>query len=59
MWFKGTKSTTEKVRVAHNSSSLRLLSLPTYNSANEMYVALNIEYRKQCIIYIYTYMDYY
>ena len=44
MWFDTTKSAVKKLKVAYNNNSLRrLLSLPTYNSASEMFVVLNIQ----------------
>ena len=42
MWFDSTKSTMKKLKVDYNNSLLTLLSLPTYNSASEMFVVLNI-----------------
>ena len=38
MWFDSTKSAMKKLKVAYNNS----LSLPTYNSASEMFAVLNI-----------------
>ena len=42
MWFDTTKSAMNKLKVAYNNSLRRLLSLPTYNSASEMFAVLNI-----------------
>ena len=42
MWFDTTKSAMKKLKVAYNNSLRRLLSLPTYNSASEMFAVLNI-----------------
>ena len=42
MWFDTTKSAMKKLNVAYNNSLRRLLSLPTYNSASEMFAVLNI-----------------
>ena len=42
MWFDTTKSAMKKLKVAYNNSLRRLLSLPTYNSACEMFAVLNI-----------------
>ena len=42
MWFDSTKSAMKKLKVAYNNSLRRLLSLPTYNSASEMFAVLNI-----------------
>ena len=37
MWFDTTKSAMKKLKVAYNNILRRLLSLPTYNSASEMF----------------------
>ena len=42
MWFDTTKSAMKKLKVAYNNSLRRLLSLPTCNSASEMFAVLNI-----------------
>ena len=42
MWFDNTKSAMKNREVAYNNSLRRLLSLPTYNSASEMFAVLNI-----------------
>ena len=42
MLFDTTKSAMKKLKVAYNNSLRRLLSLPTYNNANEMIDVLNI-----------------
>ena len=42
MWFDSTKYAMNKLKVAYNNSLGRLLSLPTYNSAREMFAVLNI-----------------
>ena len=42
MWFDTTKSAMKKLKVAYNNSLRRLLCLPTYNSASEMFAVLNI-----------------
>ena len=41
-WFKSTKGQLNKLRVSYNNSLRRLLNLPTWNSASEMFVNLNI-----------------
>ena len=41
MWFDTTKYAMKKLKVAYNNSLRRLLSLPTYNSASEMFAVLN------------------
>ena len=43
MWFDITKSGMKKLTVAYNNSLRRLLSLPTYNSASEVFAVLNIQ----------------
>ena len=42
MCFDTTNSAMKKLTVAYNNSLRRLLSLPTYNSASEMFAVLNI-----------------
>ena len=42
MWFDTTKSAMKKLKMAYNNSLRRLLSLPTYNSASEMFAVSNI-----------------
>ena len=42
MWFDTTKSAMKRLKVAYNNSLRRLLSLPTYKSANEMFTVLYI-----------------
>ena len=37
MWFDSIKSAMIKLKVNYNNIRCRLLSLPTYNSANEMF----------------------
>ena len=41
LWFASTKSAIKKLKVAYNSSLPRLLSLPAYNSASEMFAVIN------------------
>ena len=41
MWFDTTKSAMKKLKVAYYNSLRRLLSLPIYNSASEMFAVLN------------------
>ena len=42
MWSDTTKSAMKKLNVAYNNSLRRSLSLPTYNSASEIFALLNI-----------------
>ena len=42
LWFDGINFAMKKLNVAYNNSLSRLLSLPTYNSASEMFAVLNI-----------------
>ena len=41
-WFKSTNNQLNKLRVCYNNSLRRLLGLPSWNSASEMFVNLNI-----------------
>ena len=43
MWYNGTVTAMRKLRIAYNNSLLRLLGIPKYNSASEMFVQLNIQ----------------
>ena len=43
MWFDCTKTALKKLNVAYNNSFRRFMGLPWYNSANEMFVNLNIK----------------
>ena len=44
MWFDCTKTALKKLKVAYNNYSLRrFMGLPWHNSANEMFVNLNIK----------------
>ena len=42
MWFGCTKTAMKKLKVAYNNSLRRFMGLPWHNSANEMFVNLNI-----------------
>ena len=44
MWYNGTVTAMRKLRIAYNNSLRRLLGIPKYNSASEMFVQLNIVY---------------
>ena len=43
MWYNGTVTAMRKLRIAYNNSLRRLLGIPKYNSASEMFVHLNIK----------------
>ena len=43
MWFNCTKTVLTKLKVAYNNSLRRFMGLPWHNSANEMFVNLNIK----------------
>ena len=43
MWYSGTVSAMRKLRIAYNISYRRLLCIPKYNSASEMFVQLIIK----------------
>ena len=42
LWFNSTKTALTKLKTAYNNSLRRLLGLPTYNSASEIFVNLGI-----------------
>ena len=42
MWFDSTVTSMKKLKIAYNNGFRRLLNLPKYNSASEMFVNLNI-----------------
>ena len=42
MWFDCTVTSMKKLKIAYNNGLRRLLNLPKYNSASEMFVNLNI-----------------
>ena len=42
MWFDSTKSAMKELKMAYNNCLRRILTLPTYNSASEMFAVLNI-----------------
>ena len=42
LWFNSTKTALTKLKIAYNNSLRRLLGLPKYNSASEMFVNLRI-----------------
>ena len=42
MWFDSTVTSMKKLKIVYNNGLRRLLNLPKYNSASEMFVNLNI-----------------
>ena len=42
MWFDSTVTAMKKLKISYDNSLRRLLNLPKYNSASEMFVNLNI-----------------
>ena len=42
MWFDSTVTSMKKLKNVYNNGLRRLLNLPKYNSASEMFVNLNI-----------------
>ena len=42
IWFDSTVTAMKKLKIAYNNDLRRLLNLPKYNSASEMFVNLNI-----------------
>ena len=42
MWFNSNVISMKKLRIADNNGPRRLLKLPKYNSASEMFVTLKI-----------------
>ena len=42
LWFNSTKTALTKMKIVYNNSLYRLLGLPKYNSASEMFVNLGI-----------------
>ena len=43
MWYNGNVTAMRKLRIAYNNSLRRLLGIPKYNSASEIFVQLNIK----------------
>ena len=43
-WYDSTKAAMKNLKLAYNNSLRRLLSFPSHNSANGMFVNLNIYY---------------
>ena len=42
MWYDSTVTSMKKLKIAYNNGLRRILNLPKYNSASEMFVNLNI-----------------
>ena len=42
MWYNSTKTAMNKLKIAYNNCLRRLLGIPKYNSASQMFVNLNI-----------------
>ena len=42
MWFDSTVTSMKKLKITYNNGLRRLLNLPKYNSASEMFVKLNV-----------------
>ena len=42
MWYNGSVTVKRTLKIAYNNNLRRLLGLPKYNSASEMFVQLNI-----------------
>ena len=42
IWFDSTVTAMKKLKIVYNNDLRRLLNLPKYNSASEMFVNLNI-----------------
>ena len=49
MWFNSTVTSMKKLKIAYNNGLRRLLNLPKYNSASEMFVNLNIPYSNELL----------
>ena len=43
LWYDSTKTAMKHLKIAYNNSLRRLLYIPKYNSATEMFVNLNIQ----------------
>ena len=42
MWFDSTVTSMKKLKISYNNGLMRILNLPKYNSASEMFVNSNI-----------------
>ena len=42
MWYNGAVTAMRKLRIAYNNSLRRLLGIPKYNSASQMFMQINI-----------------
>ena len=49
MWFDSTVTSMKELKIAYNNGLRRLLNLPKYNTASQMFVNLNISsFSEQC-----------
>ena len=53
MWFDSTVTSMKKLKIAYYTGLRRLLNLPKYNSASEMFVNLNIHLSMSCYEHLY------
>ena len=42
LWYDCSKTASKNLKIAYNNSLRKLLKIPKYNSAGEMFVCLNI-----------------
>ena len=58
MWYNCTVTAMRKLRISYNNSLRRLLNIPKYNSASEMFVNLNIKSFGELIRnYVHSFMN--
>ena len=56
LWYDCSKTALKNLRIAYNNSLQKLLGIPKYNSASEMFVCLNIPSFKELLRkYVYSY----
>ena len=60
LWYDCSKTALKNLRIAYNNSLQKLLGIPKYNSASEMFVCLNIPSFNELLrkYYILTEVDY-
>ena len=61
LWYDCSKTVLKNLRIAYNNSLRKLLGIPKYNSASEMFVCLNIPSFNELLrkyVYILTEVDY-
>ena len=60
LWYDCSKTALKNLRIAYNNSLRKLLGIPKYNSASEMFVCLNIPSLMSYLesMYILTEVDY-